>query len=135
MELEATIVLPRVSASLSRNLYFYEGGGLTIADTRIPPYSRVKLTGDADVTITAGSEKCLMLVLEGEPLGEPVARYGPFVMNTQQEIQEAFSDYRKTGFGGWPWPVSDPVHATGEKRFAAYANGERETRGPTPPVR
>lgn len=76
-----------------------------------------------------------MLVLEGEPLGEPVARSGPFVMNTQREIQKAFSDYRKTGFGGWPWPVADPVHVTGKNRFAAYANGKIEKRGPTPLVR
>ena len=65
-------------------------------------------------------------MLQGKPIGEPVAQYGPFVMNTQQEIQEAMADYRRTQFGGWPWPSNDHVHPRESGRFAKHADGREE---------
>ena len=65
-------------------------------------------------------------MLQGRPIGEPVAQYGPFVMNDQAGIEQAFTDYRRTGFGGWPWPTDDPVHARDAGRFARHADGRVE---------
>jgi hypothetical protein len=67
------------------------------------------------------------LLLAGKPIAEPVVQYGPFVMNTRTQIQEAISDYQRTGFGGWPWPSDDPVHAKDAGRFARHADGKVET--------
>lgn len=67
-----------------------------------------------------------VLVLQARPIGEPVARYGPFVMNTEDEIRQAFTDYRATEFGGWPWASPDPVHGSDPGRFARHADGHEE---------
>ena len=56
------------------------------------------LDGD-DLTVRGAAESSEIIVLTGEPIGEPVARYGPFVMNTEQEIRQAFSDFEKGRFG------------------------------------
>jgi len=49
-------------------------------------------------------------------------------MNTQAEIHQAFADYRRTEFGGWPWGTSDPVHPRDKGRFAQHAGGRMEER-------
>lgn len=54
-------------------------------------------TGDS-ITLLAGTEGSRFLLISGQPLNEPIARGGPFVMNTQQQIQQAFSDYRSGNF-------------------------------------
>lgn len=65
-------------------------------------------------------------MLQGRPIGEPVAQYGPFVMNTQAEIRQAFADYQRTGFGGWSWDDAAPVHGPNAARFARHPDGRVE---------
>jgi len=50
------------------------------------------------VTVTAGGNGTRFLVVAGKPLNEPVARGGPFVMNTREEVLQAFDDYRNNKF-------------------------------------
>jgi hypothetical protein len=76
--------------------------------------------------VEAGATATEVMVLQGSPIGEPVAQYGPFVMNDQSQIRQAFDDYQRTGFGGWPWPQPDPVHDQATARFARHADGTRE---------
>ncbi len=63
--------------------------------------------------IEKGGQSSELLMLQGMPIGEPVAQHGPFVMNSRDELSAAFADYRQTAFGGWPWPQQDPVHPLG----------------------
>ena len=72
-----------------------------------------------------GNEDAYFLILEGKPIGEPVAQHGPFVMNTEEEIREAINDYGKTQFGGWPWGEKEVVHSKEKGRFALHSNGKR----------
>jgi hypothetical protein len=48
-------------------------------------------------------------------------------MNTEAEIQQAFADYRRTEFGGWPWGARDPVHPRDKARFALHTDGHIDT--------
>ena len=85
----------------------------------------VSVRPDAAIELAAG-DACELLLLQGRPIGEPVVQYGPFVMNAPAEIQRAFLDYQRTGFGGWPWPTDEPVHPRDEGRFARHADGRVE---------
>lgn len=121
----ASWVLPKAVEGLNRTLYFYQGDSLGVDGDKVSRLHKIDLQPDADVNLAAGSEECRLLLLQGRPIGEPVSQYGPFVMNTQEEIMQAMTDYQTTRFGGWPWTRPDPVH-TGKKRFARHADGKIE---------
>jgi hypothetical protein len=53
-------------------------------------------------------------------------QYGPFVMNTREEIMQTRREFQRTGFGGWPWTSPAPVHARDQGRFAKHADGKVE---------
>ena len=126
MEPEARFTLPAPAAGTTRSLYFFRGDTLRIGEHRIPLHTRTELRPQTEVTIENGPAESELLLLQGRPIGEPVAQYGPFVMNSRVEIQEAFDDYRRTGFGGWPWPSDDPVLPRNEGRYARHADGHVE---------
>lgn len=128
MEAGAVIELPKISSTLNRTIYFYAGDTITIENTSIENYHGVKLLGDEVIEIKNGEKEGFILLLEGEPIGEPVASYGPFVMNSEEEITKAFEDYRNTGFGGWPWNRDDYIHPREKGRFAKYPDGTIEYR-------
>jgi redox-sensitive bicupin YhaK (pirin superfamily) len=122
---------PAGAADTIRTLYVFEGSML-IGDHDLVASTGAVLESDRPVTVTAGSGGAEALVLQGRPIGEPVAQYGPFVMNDQAGIEQAFADYRATGFGGWPWPTDDPVHGRDAGRFARHADGRVEHADPVP---
>lgn len=115
----------RTAPETLRNLYFYSGEKLKINEIDIPHYHNVKLNSDEEYILKTEDE-CKLLFLQGNPINEPVAQHGPFVMNTQDEIRDAFQEYKRTGFGGWPWPLQEQVHDKTLQRFALHSNGEKE---------
>jgi redox-sensitive bicupin YhaK (pirin superfamily) len=119
-------VSPASGSTTMRTLHQFAGAGLTVADRRIPGPAAVQIQADRPVTIEANDGAVEMLLLQGRPINEPVAQHGPFVMNTRAELEQAFADYRRTQFGGWPFPVSSPVHPREQGRFAKHADGRIE---------
>jgi redox-sensitive bicupin YhaK (pirin superfamily) len=126
MEAGARWTLPAASGPETvRTLYVFEGPGVVVGGTEVPASTGAVVRADEACSLESpgGVE---FLVLQGRPIGEPVAQYGPFVMNRRDEIEQAIRDYQRTGFGGWAWPADDPVHDRGEGRFARHADGQIE---------
>lgn len=110
--------------NLNRAVYFFQGSDVLIGSQQLKPMEGVKLDPTIDVDIKCSSSgPSEVLLLQGAPIGEKVVQYGPFVMNTQEEISQAYSDYRRTQFGGWPWKSADPAHSPTAKRFAKHTSG------------
>lgn len=81
------------------NAFIYVfGGGLKIGETMAGNGDMVLLTEGGVVKAEATEDDTRFLLIAGEPIGEPVARYGPFVMNTKEEIMQAFQDYQSGKF-------------------------------------
>lgn len=118
--------MPVASNEANRTLYFFKGNVCSVANQKVENYKAVQLWANEIVTIENGSEEGHFLMLQGKPINESVVQYGPFVMNTEAEIQETYMDYQQNQFGGWPWPKSDNVHAREKGRFALYADGSEE---------
>lgn len=118
--------LPAASLGVGRSLYYLHGGKLTVARHPVPVGSRVQLRAELPALLVNGEQEAELLMLQGRPIGEPVAQEGPFVMNTRAELTQAFLDYRRTQFGGWPWGSAAPVHARDEGRFARHPDGRVE---------
>ena len=126
MEAGATWTIPATAAGAHRNLYFYKGDRISIDNQIINEHNQIALNPNAEATITNGNEDAFFLFLQGKPIEEPVAQYGPFVMNTEQEIRDTIAEYQKTQFGGWPWPMKEQVWDKTKGRFARYADGTEE---------
>ena len=124
----SSFTLTKASAGINRTLYFYEGEVFKIAGEPIPRYNAAELNPEVEVELVAGNNEVSVLILQGRPIDEPMIQYGPFVMNTKQEIQDAFNDYHRTQFGGWPWSRYDQVHPREKGRFAKHADGREEVK-------
>lgn len=120
--------LPAAAGGLNRMLHFFDGDAAEVDAVSVESGHGVRLRSDLPVTLTATGGPAEFLLLQGRPIGAPVFQMGPFVMNTPEELQQAFDDYRRTGFGGWPWASPDPVHARTDGRFALHADGTIEHR-------
>jgi redox-sensitive bicupin YhaK (pirin superfamily) len=121
---------PAADARTRRTLFFFEGPSLDVAGETMRKPCAVDVRGDQPIALRAGDGGSEVLLLQGRPIEEPVAQHGPFVMNTREEIQRAFTDYQRTRFGGWPWPSQEPVHARDAGRFARRADGSVERGDP-----
>jgi redox-sensitive bicupin YhaK (pirin superfamily) len=122
-------VPPARAASTIRTLHQFQGKALDVGGRVVPGPAAIQVQADLAVSIRAVDGPVEILLLQGRPIGEPVAQYGPFVMNTRAELEAAFQEFRRTQFGGWPFPENAPVHPRARGRFARHADGRVEEAG------
>jgi redox-sensitive bicupin YhaK (pirin superfamily) len=81
-------------------VYVYRGE-VSIAGKAVPKQRMAILTNEpqSDGVVIQASTDAKLLLIAGKPLKEPIVQYGPFVMNTQDEIHQAMSDYRAGRLG------------------------------------
>lgn len=125
----AGVTVPAAAPGAERMLYVHGAGGVDAAGVAVASGEGFAPDGDGTVSLTAGEQPSVVLVLEGVPIGEPVAQAGPFVMNTRAELGQAYEDYQRTQFGGWPWPSTAPVHPAEAGRFATFGDGTEQHPG------
>jgi len=141
----AKLTLPLAKASsngdtVSRSLFYIEGPSqkMKVDGKEIDEKVVLEVKSDVDIELEFDSEEedssemnlGEFLMLQGKPIDEPVAQYGPFVMNTGAEIEQAFMDYQRDRFGGWPWPRDDMVFPREKSRFALVENVAKELSPP-----
>ena len=123
LEPGAAFEIPISNSGSRRRIFLFEGGQLLTNGTRLSEGSGAEFGPDS-LLLENGPEPCRLLWLQGKPIEEKVAKYGPFVMNEPEEIKMAMKEYRLTQFGGWPWPYPDQVHPKEQGRFAQYPDGK-----------
>lgn len=123
---EARWVLPAAQAGSNRTLYNFQDTSLHVGEREIVDNAALRLRPGREVVLKNGPNENELLLLQGRPIDEPIAQHGPFVMNSREEIMQAFTDYQRTEFGGWPWPSDGPVHSPEEGRHARHPDGRIE---------
>jgi len=126
LEAGANWTLPVAGPFAHRTLYFHRGSSIALNGTEVKSGHSITVDPEAAITIESKDTENLILLLQGIPIDEPVVQYGPFVMNTQEEIRQAIYDYQQTEFGGWPWPDKDQTHGLDRGRFARHRDGSEE---------
>jgi hypothetical protein len=83
-----------------RNVFLYVvQGRIAVGSREAPEHHLVELSPRGDAVALEARTDCVLLFGHADPIGEPVVSYGPFVMNTREEIQRAIADYQAGKFG------------------------------------
>lgn len=113
---------------LTRTLYVMTSAPFAVDGRPFEEPTFLRVDPSRPITISAAGLPVEALMLQGRAIREPVAQYGPFVMNSDEELMAAFADYERGTFGTWPWGDDAPVHAPSRGRFAKHVDGHVEIR-------
>jgi quercetin 2,3-dioxygenase len=126
LEPNSTLTLPPAKIGTTRTIYLFKGEQMALNGEAIAVKNGYRVAPTVPIRLSTTKTPAELLVLQGKPIAEPVVNYGPFVMNSREEIRTAFAEYNQTQFGGWPFASPAPNHGKEARRFAVHANGKRE---------
>lgn len=118
-----SLTLPPAHTDDTRRTVYVFDGDAVVDGQAVAEGWGYQQVGRAETPITAGRQPVRALLLQGVPIGAPVHQHGPFVANSHAELQQAFTDYQETRFGGWPWPTTEEVFPREQDRFARLPDG------------
>ena len=111
------------SQKANRNVYLVSGTSLDVCGTVIEENMRAKIQPDIAMTLTNGESDSVVWILEGEPIDQKMASFGPVTLKDVKEVRAAMEDIRRNEYQEWPFDVIDKVHAQDEGRFIRYPDG------------
>lgn len=107
LEPDASFQLPKVPEGVGRNVFFVAGDKANMDGTEISPNLRYKMLPGTELNIRNGSSPSEFWVLEGKPIGEKQAAFGPVILGDLKEVRAAMDDIRIHEFQEWKWGVMD----------------------------
>lgn len=105
-----------------RNVYVTDGKA-TVEGEEFPHDTRLKMDTSATFTITMGKEPCEVWILEGDPIGEKQAAFGPAVLGSLDEVRKANRYVNEHIMDGWCWDYVNEKQDLGTERFFQAADG------------
>lgn len=92
----------KINVPTGNTIFFYViGGKINAKGTEVPGFNLAEFNDDGGELDLSAIEESILLFGYAKPLNEPVVAQGPFVMNTEEEIAQAYDDYRNGKFGTW----------------------------------
>ena len=106
-----------------RNLYFVSGDKARVCGTEVDFYTRMKFSDLGGFTMENGDAESVFWLLEGRPIGQKMASYGPVYLEDLKDVRRALDEIRRNEFLEWPWDIIDKAQPLGTERFIRYADG------------
>jgi len=103
----ASFSLDALPGGVDRNVYFVSGKDAVMDGTRIKPNLRFKTVRETSINIVNGEEESEFWILEGRPIGEKQAAFGPVILKDLDEVRSSMYEIRVNEFKEWPWGVMD----------------------------
>ena len=129
MDPGSELVIDPALDGAARNLYFVSGKDAVIMGVPVEAENRVKILENTDVTVMNGDEPSILWLLEGRPIGQKMASFGPVYLPTLKDVRAGLDEIRLNEYHEWPWGVIDRAQPVGTSRFIRYPDGT-ESRPP-----